>query len=120
MFQVAQPLAQHLVVVGRARQQVGARGRQALLQRVAALAQFVDRLLDVVALGLQLDDPLAKLDQRLGVLRRPAVVQLVEVEDLADLVEGFGGVPLMDVIRVETPGASVTKKGAALALENEA
>lgn len=42
------------------------------------------------------------------------------VEDLADLVEGFGGVPLMDVIRVETPGAPVTKKGAALALENEA
>ena len=42
------------------------------------------------------------------------------VEDLADLVESFGGVPLMDVIRVEPAAAQATPGAAALALENEA
>jgi len=42
------------------------------------------------------------------------------VEDLADLVESFGGAPLMDVIRVEPTAAQVTPGAAALALENEA
>ncbi len=43
------------------------------------------------------------------------------VEDLADLVEGFGGAPLMDVIRVDGKAAApATAGGEALALENEA
>jgi UDP-N-acetylglucosamine--N-acetylmuramyl-(pentapeptide) pyrophosphoryl-undecaprenol N-acetylglucosamine transferase len=42
------------------------------------------------------------------------------VEDLADLVESFGGAPLMDVIRVEPAAAQATPGAAALALENEA
>lgn len=43
------------------------------------------------------------------------------VEDLADLVEGFGGAPLMDVIRVDGKAAApATAVGEALALENEA
>jgi UDP-N-acetylglucosamine--N-acetylmuramyl-(pentapeptide) pyrophosphoryl-undecaprenol N-acetylglucosamine transferase len=43
------------------------------------------------------------------------------VEDLADLVEGFGGAPLMDVIRVDAAAAAPATAGAeALALENEA
>lgn len=43
------------------------------------------------------------------------------VEDLADLVEGFGGAPLMDVIRVDAATAAPATAGAeALALENEA
>jgi UDP-N-acetylglucosamine--N-acetylmuramyl-(pentapeptide) pyrophosphoryl-undecaprenol N-acetylglucosamine transferase len=42
------------------------------------------------------------------------------VEDLADLVESFGGAPLMDVIRVEPTAAQATPGAAALALENEA
>lgn len=39
------------------------------------------------------------------------------VEDLADLVEGFGGAPLMDVIRVEPAAAAATKGAEALARE---
>lgn len=43
------------------------------------------------------------------------------VEDLADLVEGFGGAPLMDLIRVDGKAAApATAGGEALALENEA
>lgn len=42
------------------------------------------------------------------------------VEDLADLVEGFGGAPLMDVIRVEPAAAAAPAGAGALALENEA
>jgi UDP-N-acetylglucosamine--N-acetylmuramyl-(pentapeptide) pyrophosphoryl-undecaprenol N-acetylglucosamine transferase len=32
-------------------------------------------------------------------------------EDLADLVEGFGGAPLMDVIRVDTAAVPAGAKG---------
>ncbi|NKJ43789.1 undecaprenyldiphospho-muramoylpentapeptide beta-N-acetylglucosaminyltransferase [Novosphingobium sp. SG720] len=43
------------------------------------------------------------------------------VQDLADLVEGFGGAPLMDVIRVDAASTAPATAGAgALALENEA
>jgi UDP-N-acetylglucosamine--N-acetylmuramyl-(pentapeptide) pyrophosphoryl-undecaprenol N-acetylglucosamine transferase len=40
------------------------------------------------------------------------------VKDLADLVEGFGGVPLMDVIRVEGMAQTASTAQQALAKES--
>src|SRR5580658_7955983 len=66
-------------------EQVGPVLRERLLDPSAGLAQLGDRLVEVLALPLEGHDALAEPAKRCRILRRPPVLLVVEVEDLANL-----------------------------------
>ena len=80
--------AQHLVVVGGLGQQVGPLVGQVLLEPLAGGPQFGNGAFDVLALLLEVDDLFTEFLQRMGVLGHRLVVLAVELEDLADFLQG--------------------------------
>jgi hypothetical protein len=61
---------------------------QLLLQSRAGVPELVDGMVDVIALALESDNTFAELGQSQGVLRRPAVMLVVEFVNVADLGKG--------------------------------